>query len=95
MKQEKDELGMYCTLVISFLLNFHAAASRNELQANPTSLTTSQSSSSTEVETLRHRDEDVEREKCDLVGVVSLLEEDSTHRDGKKTVLCIEFNTIT
>ena len=80
-------------LGVSFVLNFHLAASRNELQAKLTSLTTSQSSSSAEVETLRHRVEDVEREKRDLVGVVRRLEEDSTHRDGKRTLLYIEFNT--
>ena len=52
------------TLVISFVLNSHAAPSRNELQAELTSLTTSQSSSSAEVGTLRRRVEDVESCWC-------------------------------
>lgn len=63
------------------------AASRNELQAKLASLTTSQSASSTEVDTLRHRVEDVEREKRDLMGVVSRLKEDSSQRDGEFDVL--------
>ena len=42
----------------------------------------SQSSSSTESDTLRHRIEDTEREKRDLVGVVSRLKEDSAQREG-------------
>lgn len=71
-------------LVIRFIVFISSVAvSRNELQAKLASLSTSQSASSTEVETLRHRVEDVEREKRDLMGVVSRLKEDSTQRDGQ------------
>ncbi|KAH9948873.1 hypothetical protein B0H21DRAFT_731535 [Amylocystis lapponica] len=65
VKKEKEEL----------------AASRDALQAQITSLSTTQSVSSTEVETLKHRVEDTEREKRDLVGVISRLKEDVTQRD--------------
>ncbi|OCH84090.1 hypothetical protein OBBRIDRAFT_808494 [Obba rivulosa] len=68
VKQEKEEL----------------AASRNALQTQLVSLTTNQSISSTEVETLRHRVDDAEREKRDLVVVVSRLREDITQRDAEE-----------
>ncbi|KAI0081625.1 hypothetical protein K474DRAFT_1635534 [Panus rudis PR-1116 ss-1] len=71
VKQEKDEI----------------AASRAALQAQLSSLSTSQSASTSEVDTLKHRIEDVEREKRDLIGVVSRLKEDSSQRDE-------EINTL-
>lgn len=45
-------------------------------------VTTSQTSSSSEVELLKNRINDTEREKRDLVGVVDRLKEDSAMRDG-------------
>ena len=63
--------------------NFFVASSRTALQAQITALSTSQSSSSTEVDALKHRVEDTEREKRDLVGVVSRLKEDSSQREGQ------------
>ncbi|KII91087.1 hypothetical protein PLICRDRAFT_28915 [Plicaturopsis crispa FD-325 SS-3] len=65
VKQERDQL----------------AASRAELQVQITSLSSSQSTSSTEADSLKHRMEDTEREKRDLVVVVSRLKEDSTQRE--------------
>jgi len=52
------------------------------LQSQIATLSRTQSSSSTELDTLKHRVEDTEREKRDLVGVVSRLKEDSAQRDG-------------
>ena len=63
--------------------NFFVASSRTALQAQITALSTSQSFSSTEVDALKHRVEDTEREKRDLVGVVSRLKEDSSQREGQ------------
>jgi nucleoprotein TPR len=53
-------------------------------------LSTSQSSSSTEVEILKHRVENTEREKRDLVGVVSRLKEDSAQREGSSIYLQVK-----
>ena len=57
-------------------------ASKIALEAQLASVSTSQTSTSTEVESLKHRIEDVEREKRDLVGVVSRLKEDAAQREG-------------
>ncbi|KAI0953616.1 hypothetical protein AcW1_007790 [Taiwanofungus camphoratus] len=65
VKQEKEEL----------------AVSRATLQAQITTLSTTQSASSTEVDTLKHRVEDTEREKRDLITVVSRLKEDGVQRE--------------
>ncbi len=43
--------------------------------------------SSSEVETLKHRVEDTEREKRDLVGLVSRLKEDAVQREGEYIML--------
>ncbi|KAJ6584124.1 hypothetical protein DFH09DRAFT_1434376 [Mycena vulgaris] len=65
VKQERDEL----------------LSSQAALQAQISALSTSQSSSSTEVDNLKHRVEDTEREKRDLVGVISRLKQDSSQRE--------------
>jgi predicted nucleic acid-binding Zn-ribbon protein len=73
---------------VTYLTAFHSchtASSRAALQAQINTLSSSQSSSSTEVDTLKHRVEDTEREKRDLVGVVSRLKEDSAQREGKSS----------
>ncbi|KAF7299642.1 hypothetical protein HMN09_00969600 [Mycena chlorophos] len=57
------------------------ATSKAALQAQLSTLSTSQSSSSSEAESLKHRLEDTEREKRDLVGVISRLKQDSSQRD--------------
>ncbi|KAH7885445.1 hypothetical protein F5I97DRAFT_1885511 [Phlebopus sp. FC_14] len=56
-------------------------ASKNDLEARISSLSTSQSASSTELDQLKHRADEVEREKRDLIGVISRLKEDATQRD--------------
>ena len=55
---------------------------KGKLQEQLTTLSTSQSSASTEVETLKRRVEDTDREKRELIGVISRLKEESTQRDG-------------
>ncbi|KAJ7758135.1 hypothetical protein DFH07DRAFT_772602 [Mycena maculata] len=65
VKQERDQL----------------LSSQAALQAQIFALSTSQSSSSTEVDNLKHRVEDTEREKRDLVGVISRLKQDSSQRE--------------
>jgi len=58
-------------------------ASKSKLQNDIAKLQNSQSQTVSETETLKHRVEDVEREKRDLVGVVSRLKEEGTQRTGK------------
>ena len=58
------------------------AVARAALQAQLATISTSQTSSSAEVESLKHRIEDTEREKRDLVGIVSRLKEDASQREG-------------
>ncbi|KAJ7147180.1 hypothetical protein C8R43DRAFT_544030 [Mycena crocata] len=65
VKQERDDL----------------VSSQAVLQAQILTLSTSHSSSSTEVDNLKHRVEDTEREKRDLVGVISRLKQDSSQRE--------------
>ncbi|KDQ62646.1 hypothetical protein JAAARDRAFT_54566 [Jaapia argillacea MUCL 33604] len=57
------------------------ASSQKALQAQIFTLSSSQSASSTEVDALKHRIEDSEREKRDLIGVVSRLKEDAAQRE--------------
>ncbi|KIK98776.1 hypothetical protein PAXRUDRAFT_823499 [Paxillus rubicundulus Ve08.2h10] len=56
-------------------------ALNRDLEARISSLSTSQSSSSSEVDQLKHRVEETEREKRNLIGVVSRLKEDAGQRD--------------
>ncbi|KAK7048611.1 protein MLP1 [Favolaschia claudopus] len=65
VKQQRDEL----------------LSSQASLQAQIAALSTSQSSSSTEVDTLKRRVDDTEREKRDLIGVISRLKQDSSQRE--------------
>ncbi|KAG2144206.1 hypothetical protein DEU56DRAFT_790720 [Suillus clintonianus] len=59
------------------------AVSKSSLEAQISNFSTSQSSSSTELDQLKHRVEDAEREKRDLMGVVNRLKEDATQRDDE------------
>jgi nucleoprotein TPR len=59
-----------------------AVSSQAALKAQISALSTSQSSSSTEVDNLKRRVDDTEREKRDLVGVISRLKQDSSQREG-------------
>lgn len=70
-----------CTLSLVHVL-WCTVASKVALETQLSSLSTSQSATSTEAETLKHRIEDVEREKRNLVAVVSRLEEDAARREG-------------
>lgn len=70
------------------------ASAKAALQTQINSLSTSQSSSSTELDTLRHRVEDTEREKRDLVGVVSRLKEDSSQREGQNSKLAHKMSLL-
>ena len=57
-------------------------ASRNSLQAELTAISNSRSATSTEAELLKQRVDDTEREKRDLVAVISRLKEDASQREG-------------
>ena len=57
------------------------------LKAQVAQLSTSQSSTSSEVETFKRRADEVEREKRDLMGVISRMKEEGAHREG--TCLCL------
>ncbi|KIM43182.1 hypothetical protein M413DRAFT_9931 [Hebeloma cylindrosporum] len=63
------------------------AAAKTALQTQISTLSSSQSLSSTEVETLKQRVVDTEREKRELVGVISRLKDESSQRDE-------EINTL-
>ena len=71
---------MVCLLFTPPLL-FRSSESNSESQIS--TLSSSQSVSSTEIDSFRHRVDDIEREKQDLLGVVSRLKEDSAQRDGR------------
>lgn len=89
VKQERDQLGVLQSNWFSARCSCHTVSSRVALHAQINTLSTSQSSSSTEADTLRHRVEDTEREKRDLVGVVSRLREDGAQREGTSNPIYI------
>ena len=66
----------------------NVVASRAASEARLAAVSNSQTASSTEVESLRHRVEDVEREKRGLVDVVSRLKEDAVQREGESSGQC-------
>ncbi|KAG6916321.1 hypothetical protein DXG01_007371 [Tephrocybe rancida] len=71
IKQERDQL----------------ATSQTTLQAQLQTISNSQSASSSEVETLKRRVEDTDREKRDLVGVISRLKQDvASHEEEIQTL---------
>lgn len=61
---------------------FPVVIAKAELQAQLTAISSTQTTSSAEVDALKHRVEDTEREKRDLIGIVSRLKEDATQREG-------------
>ncbi|KAI9435095.1 hypothetical protein H4582DRAFT_2080017 [Lactarius indigo] len=63
------------------------ASSKSNLESQISTMNSSQSVSSTELDSFKHRVEDTEREKRDLLSVVSRLKEDSAQRDGSSTPL--------
>lgn len=61
---------------------YSPALSKARFQNDVNELQNSRSQTSAETESLRHRVEDIEREKRDLVGVISRLKEDGAQRAG-------------
>ena len=59
------------------------ATERAKLQAQLNAVSSTQTSSSAEVQTLKQRVEETEREKRDLMGVVSRLQDDAAQRDAE------------
>lgn len=83
VKQENEEISTcYVQAPLDSHLQSASAVARAALQAQLTTISTSQSTSSAELESLKHRVEDTEREKRDLIGIVSRLKEDATQREG-------------
>jgi hypothetical protein len=73
----------YCVLITPLPLSLAwIVSSKSNLESQLSTLSSSQSISSTELDSFRHRVEDTEREKRDLLGVVSRLKEDGAQRDG-------------
>ena len=72
-----------CTQFISLSL----VASNKDLETRVSSFTSSQSSSVSDIDHLRNRVDETDREKRDLIGVVSRLKEDATQRDGALNVV--------
>lgn len=88
VKRERDELGrLFIATQVQWLMMCYSAQAQSNLKAEINTLSNSQSSSSSEVETLKHRVEDTDREKRDLVGVISRLKQESAQRDGKVSFL--------
>ena len=91
VKEERNTFGMsmstlfggYSCHDICYLLYLCClASSKSNLESQLSTMSSSQSVSSTELDSFRHRVDDIEREKRDLLGVVSRLKEDSAQRDG-------------
>lgn len=90
-RQQKEQLGMSGITVHILKVHFSVAVQKTTLEAQVANLSTTHSSSSTELDQLKHRVEDSEREKRDLIGVVNRLKEDATQRDGALFVLFLDF----
>lgn len=83
MREERNKLGRIFLLhIVRLQSDSPLAASYAALQAQITTLKDSQSSSSSEVDALKHRVEDTEREKRDLVGVISRLKQEGAQQEG-------------
>ena len=76
---------MSCALELLqlFLHRARLATERAKLQAQLNTVSSTQTSSSAEVQTLKQRVEETEREKRDLMGVVSRLQDDAAQRDAE------------
>jgi nucleoprotein TPR len=87
-QKERDQLGtLQATHPFFASLIDLQVASQASLRAEIAILSTSQSSSSTELDSLRRLTEDTEREKRDLIGVISRLKQESTDQDGQFLLL--------
>lgn len=72
-----------CDVLLSCVLTEVATATSNAaLREQLKTLTSSQSVSSSELESLKTRVEDTEREKRDLVNVISRLKQEGTQQEG-------------
>jgi nucleoprotein TPR len=98
VKQERDTFGESNTLVFQHMIIFNTlfpsslaylASSKSNLESQLSTLNSSQSISSTELDSFRHKVEDTEREKRDLLGVVSRLKEDGAQRDGMFSIISL------
>jgi nucleoprotein TPR len=83
--KERDQLG--ALFVCSFFHNVPSpaslsAASEASLQVEVTRLASQNTTSSAELDGSKRQIEDVEREKRDLLGVISRLKQENTERDG-------------
>lgn len=97
VKQERDQLGEHTSKarMLSAQSLHVLAAANTALQTQISTLSSSQSLSSTEVETLKQRVVDTEREKRELVGVISRLKDESSQRDGMMNFYLLSFLTFT
>jgi nucleoprotein TPR len=84
VKEERNTFGKLVATChdIEYIFTCSLASSKSNLESQVSSLSSSQSISSTELDCFRHRVDDVQREKRDLLSVVSRLKEDSAQRDG-------------
>jgi len=89
LKQERNTLGEFRThscaigyLSIRLRLSHSSVSSNSNLESQISIL----SSSSTELDSFKHRIDDTEREKRDLLGVISRLKEDNVQRDGEFSI---------
>ena len=93
-KREKDQLGTHCNALYSLrvahrVLGGFTAASQSASQSQIMALEATQTSSTSEVDKLRKRVDDVEREKRDLVGVISRLKQENESREGMENVFVV------
>ena len=80
------------TMHVVLLIFFGSkAASQSASQSRIAELETAKTSSTTDVDRLRARVDDVEREKRDLVGVISRLKQENESRDGTDDILCLSL----
>ena len=86
VKQERDQLGSYNTfisIILIYLFTF-VVEDKTILQNQITAISATQHSSTSESTSLKERVEDTEREKRELVGVISRLKDESSQREGKR-----------
>ncbi len=91
VKQERDALCMWRSAFQAALLTYFLVSSQSDLQTQISRLSSTSSASSTELDDLKHRLQDSEREKRDLMGVVSRLKQDEAQRDGASPLVCISI----
>lgn len=85
VKAERDEFGTYSYGLGGYCHSVNVvrvATAKVALQTQLSSASSSHNASSVELDNLKTRVEDVEREKRDLVSIVSRLKEDCAQRDG-------------